>query len=136
MKGHMNRFLASLPIVSTVLFGSVLPLPQHSHAASLPECDEAIFRIAIAQGGNVQFGCDGTIVLTSTLAVTNDVTLDANGHSVTISGGDAVRHFAVQSNASLSLLGLRLVNGLAANTGGAVFNQGSFAATGCVFSSN
>jgi hypothetical protein len=68
-----------------------------THAATVTVCDEPNLRTAIQSGGLVNFACDGTIVLTNEITISQDTTLDANGHAVTISGNNAVRVFMVDS---------------------------------------
>lgn len=100
------------------------------------ECSEAALRAAVLGGGPVTFDCDGVITLASTITNSVDATLDGTGHHVTISGGNAVRVFAVGSNATLTLVNLAVANGLAASGGGLLNSGGSVKATNCVFSDN
>src|SRR5579859_5971366 len=60
-------------------------------------CDEANLRAAIQAGGWVSINCNGTITLTNTINITNNVILDAGNVNMTISGGNAVRLFYVAS---------------------------------------
>ena len=60
-------------------------------------CTDAALRDAVAIGGHVRFCCNGTITLTNTLTVTKDVTLDAVGQNVVISGAGVVRLFTVNT---------------------------------------
>ena len=94
---------------------------------------EADLRAALAGGGTVTFACDGTILLTSTLTITNATAVDASGHSVTISGNNTVRVFTVTNSVTLSLMNLRVANGLAAGTNGAAGVDGSTAQGGGVY---
>src|SRR5688572_31349219 len=81
-----------LLLLTSSVFVLALGWPRTAEAIThLDNCDEANLRTAIAQGGMVSFDCDATIALTSTIAITNQVTLDANGHTVELSGGNAVR---------------------------------------------
>ena len=112
------------------------------------DCSESSLRAAMAQGGRVQFSCDGVIVLNSPITVGNSAVLDAIGHDVTLSGSNVVRLFDVTSQGRLTLLGLVLADGRAAGTngnagvpggpgeGGAIANQGVLVATNCVFLRN
>jgi hypothetical protein len=81
------------------------------NAATVTTCDEAGLRTAIAQGGTVDFACDGTIVLTNTIEVSNSITLDGTGHQVVISGGDQVRLFQVSTGVVFSARHLTFSNG-------------------------
>jgi hypothetical protein len=111
------------PLLFSSVFLSISAFTELARAATqhLATCDEATLRASIAQGGEILFDCDATIVLTNSLVITNDATLDANGRVVTLRGGGAVR--LVNSNASLTLLGLILVDGRA-QTGGGILNDG------------
>ena len=113
--------------------------------------DEASLRFAMAGGGTVTFDCDGTIVLTNTIAITNDVSLDANGRSVTISGGNMIRLFYISPGVTFAIQNLTLADGVAVGTngnlglglpasvgaGGAIYNEGgTLRATACLFLRN
>src|SRR5436190_20609795 len=74
-------------------------------------CDETTLLAAMVGGGTVTFACDGTITLASQLAIDTDATLDATGHNVVLSGGNAVRLFNVNLGVSLTLMNLTIANG-------------------------
>jgi hypothetical protein len=88
-------------------------------------------RAAVQTGGTVKFAFDGTVALTNWLVITTNTTLDATGHTVSIDGGNAVRHFSVTNGATLRLVNLSLVNGRFAGTnggmgfGGSIYSAGS-----------
>ena len=96
-----------------------------AHGAPVTTCDEASLRAAISAGGTIIFDCDGLIVLSSPIVVTNSVSLDANGHSITISGDGAVRLFNVLPGVSFNASGIALIGGFA-ETGGAILNDAGF----------
>jgi hypothetical protein len=105
-------------------------------SATITECNEGSLRSAVAGGGTVTLACDGTIVLSQPLVIDRDTVIDASGHSVILSGGDAVRVFVVSSNVSLTLGGLEISHGRA-ETGGAILNDGGTVnIVGCVFAQN
>jgi hypothetical protein len=79
--------------------------------------DQAGLLSGLEIGGNVTFTGDGTIFLSQTVVISQDTTLDGTGHSVTISGSNAVRVFTVNSNIHFTLKNLTIANGL--NTGAA-----------------
>ena len=130
-------------VVSNVA-GSVTSNPASLEIANgcsgsnvITECTEAALRSAIANGGLVRFCCNGTIVLSNTITIFNQVALDATDFSVAISGNNAVRLFLVSTGASFYLTNLALVNGLhrgadaagvgnpaEAGEGGAILNKG------------
>src|SRR5258708_4228396 len=96
----------------------------------LANCTEADFNAALANAGTVTFACDETIAVTGNKIIATNATLDASGHSITISGGNSVRPFLVNSNVSLTLLNLTIANGLSTNGAGVyVTNGGIFVAT-------
>jgi hypothetical protein len=76
------------------------------------EPTEASLRSAMSRGGQVRICCNGIITLSSTIDVTNDVTLDASDRSVTISGNYSVRLFNVARGVNLSITNLTLANGV------------------------
>src|SRR5262245_53913885 len=103
-------------------------------------CDQESLVAAIATGGTVLFGCDGTILLTNTITITDNIVIDGAEHQITIAsagGTNGVRLFTVEAFGSLTLVNLRLVDGVSTN-GGAVFvaEEASFSATSCFFSNN
>jgi hypothetical protein len=113
-------------IVATNNYGSAT-----SHVASLTltnvsgstnvvySADEASLRAAISIGGWVGLGFNGTITITNTINITNNVILDGSGVSAIISGGNAVRLFYVAPGASLFATNLTLANGSCIITNGA-----------------
>src|SRR5438045_3891008 len=54
-------------------------------------------------GDTLQFSCDDTITLSSTIELSKDLTIDGNSHAVTISGGKSVRVFLVDSGVDVTL---------------------------------
>jgi hypothetical protein len=100
-------------------------------------CTEADLRAAMAGGGTVTFACEGTITLASTITNALDTMLDATGHQITISGGDTVRVFYVQTNVTFTVTSLTIAHGRSTNNGAAICNQnGTVNATNTTFSSN
>src|SRR5687767_4306853 len=57
-----------------------LGLTNHiSGDSTISDCDETALRTAISAGGTVTLTCDGIIELSETIAITNDVTITAEG---------------------------------------------------------
>jgi uncharacterized delta-60 repeat protein len=83
-------------------------LPQ---AATITSPDPVQLAAAIQQGGTVTLAFDGLVTLTNSFVVATNVTLDAQDHSVSLDGGNAVRHFVVTNGATLRLINLTLMNG-------------------------
>src|ERR1035437_9183696 len=91
---------------------SILTIQSHALAGgTVTSCDEASLRAALAGGGTVTFACNGTITLANTLVITNNTVLDASGHSMTLSGGNAVRLFYVEPGVTFCATNLTLANG-------------------------
>jgi hypothetical protein len=95
---------------------------------------EASLRAAIQIGGWVSINCSGTITISNTINITNNVILDAQNVSAVISGGNAVRLFYVAPGANFSATNLILANGSCIVTNGsagtpadagAIYNDGS-----------
>lgn len=107
------------------------------------DCAETALNTALSGGGTVTFACDGVIVITNTKTISANTVLDASGRDVTISGffgpnsTNAVRLFFVNTNISLTLINLKLVNGRGSTNGGAIYNNGgTVVASNCVFAFN
>lgn len=105
-------------------------------AAEIVDLDENILHGLIAEGGLITFGVDGTVTLSRTLNITKDTILDGSGHSVTLSGMDAVRVFYVNTNVTLTLSNLTIASGRS-DTGAGMYNAGgNVDITGCRFINN
>jgi hypothetical protein len=120
--GSATSYVASLTLTNSVGPTNVVNSP-----------DEVSLLTAIASGGWVGIGFNGTVTLTNTIAITNNVVLDGTGVGATISGGNAVRLFTVANGASLTISNLTLANGNCLVTngppgtaadGGAIYNDG------------
>ncbi len=85
---------------------------------------------------SISFSRSGTIVLTAALpAINNDVTIDASGADITISGNNQVQVFSVASSGALTLRNLTITAG-AADDGAAIANLGALTALNTTFSDN
>ncbi|HXP59191.1 MAG TPA: choice-of-anchor Q domain-containing protein [Dongiaceae bacterium] len=80
-------------------------------AGTVTNATQAALQAALNGGGTVKFATGGVITLTNTIIIAQDTVLDAAGFDVTISGGNAVRLFQVNSNVAFSANGLTLANG-------------------------
>jgi hypothetical protein len=128
------------------LYGAVTSAPallQVFPPGIVGSCTEACLRSAMAGGGTVTFACDGTITPASTITIAASTVLDASGHQVTISGGNAVRVFEVPANATLTLVNLTIANGTVYGgddgpdaAGGAIYNSGTVIVDLCTFTGN
>lgn len=131
----VRHFLCVLPAVLLALSH----VPSVWASGTVTNCSsEANLNSVLSGGGTVTFACSGTMTLTGTKTISANTIINANGYDVTLNGqngGTSVRLFYVNTNISLTIIGLRLVNGLGTN-GGAVFNNGTVLATNCVFAFN
>jgi hypothetical protein len=132
------------------LFGAGPDMGAYEYGSSLTGAttnivaspDEASLRAAIQIGGWVGFGFSGTITITNTIAISNNVILDGSGVAAIISGGNAVRLFYVAPGASLSATNLTLANGSYIVTNGtadagAIYNDGGTVTLfGCTLTNN
>jgi hypothetical protein len=103
---------------------------------------QADLEAALAGGGAVLFGTNGTLTLTTTILIANGTTLDGNGNKVIVSGGNSIRLFQVASNVTFAINGLTLADGrVVAATGDAfgagICNQGGqVVLTDCALTNN
>ena len=74
-------------------------------------------------GGTITFTCSGTIVIPTTIIITNAVTIIADGQ-ITLDGGDEIQIFMVEYEGTLTLDGVRLQHGWGYE-GGAIQNLGT-----------
>jgi hypothetical protein len=101
------------------------------------DCSENALLSALARDSVVTFATNCSITLSAPILVGAGVTkqIDAGGHTVTLSGNNAVSLFTVHGN--LTLVGLALVNGHNTNGGALYINpSGTVTATNCTFTGN
>jgi len=101
------------------------PADQARAASTSPlkTCAYSSLKSAVARGGIILFGCDGTIDFTVALSISKPTTLDASGQSVTLDGQSTSQIFLVKS-ASLTLIDLTLVNGKSTGAKGSKGSKG------------
>lgn len=90
---------------------------------------------AIAAGGEHRILCDALVTLTNPLVVARDVTLDASGHSFTLSARHGYRLIEVRPGAHLTLIHFNLIEGQS-TAAGAILNDGAVSLFDCLVSSN
>ena len=105
----------SLLVIVAVVLGLA---PVAWGAGTVTNATQADLQAALNGGGTVTFAVGGVFTLTNTIIIAQDTVLDAAGFDVTISGGNAVRLFQVNSNVAFSVNGLTLANGRAVGTNG------------------
>jgi Right handed beta helix region len=84
-------------------------------------------------GDTITFSCSGSIPISSTLTISQNLTLDGSGQSVTLDGGLSVGVLLVNSGVSFTLNALTIAHGLA---GGLYNNGGTVSITNSTFSGN
>jgi hypothetical protein len=104
-------------------------------------CDEvglekALVLVTLAGGWTVQFTVDCSITLTGTLGLNSPVTIDGNGHAVTISGGAGVEVLSVGNLATVQLKGLTISGGTSTSDAGGIHNSGMLTITDSTVSGN
>lgn len=93
-------------------------------------CSDAALRQAISVGGLIRLCCDGTIVLTNTIAVNKNVTLDGSGSSTVISGNNVLRLFQISPGVTFTVTNVVLAAGRVVGTNGLTATSGSAAQPG------
>lgn len=133
-----QRCAAQVLLLASFLIACALlesPFPARADGV-VTSCTESALRSALIDGGQVRLACDGVIVLSDALVITNDTILDATDHAVTFSGGNSTRLIVINPGVRLFLRNLTLADGLSRGTnsivsngsggdgiGGAVFNN-------------
>jgi hypothetical protein len=92
---------------------------------------------ALTQGGFVVLSDCPTLVLSNTIIIANDVTIEAGTSNVLITGNNLVQLFTVMPDASLTLNGVTLSAGRGTNGGAVSIMPGGLAViSDCVFAGN
>jgi hypothetical protein len=112
-----------------------------STVTTLADSGQGSLRAAIAAGGTVTFqpGLTGTIRLSSTLDINNELVniVGPGAGVITISGQGASEDFYAGANADVTISGLTIADGSAANGGGIFVDfDGNVTLTDCVVSGN
>jgi len=94
-------------------------------------------KIADTNCSTINFNSNYTIVLSSELTISRNVTIDGAGHAITISGNNAVRVFYVNTGVTFNLSNLTVANGkVSSGNGGGIYNTGTLNVTNSTFSDN
>jgi hypothetical protein len=133
---HGSRWTPTLFCLA-LLLALAFPLVLSAQTTQiLSTLDPGALTAAVQAGGRVTFATNGTILLTSTITILNDVVLDGNGNSVIISGGGAVELFRLPAEVNLTLRNLTLANANGSPTGGAIYSEGNLVLENCQFTNN
>jgi len=129
-----------------LMFSAIGVTPAHAAILTVSDCTApsgTVARLvdqitAAASGDTINFSCSGTITLAATITIAKNLTINGDGQTVTISGGNAVRVFIVNAGVSLTLNNLTIANGkiFAGDHGGGISNAGTLAITNSTFSGN
>jgi len=105
-------------------------------------CTETVLNACLPGGGTfdgtVTFNCGGapaTIIVTSTKTISTDTTIDGGG-LITISGGNTVQVFTVNSGVTFTVQNLTIADGKTSGEGAGIHNSGTTNVTNCTFSGN
>ncbi|GCE26681.1 hypothetical protein KDA_21650 [Dictyobacter alpinus] len=90
----------------------------------------------LSAGDTIVFQCSGTIVLTGTLVINKNLTLDANGQNVTLDGNNKVQVLSIGDKAHVVLNTFTIAHGHAALNGGGLVNYGVVQINNSVFINN
>lgn len=132
-RGSLMGFRLGPLVLGMLCLGAT---PAFTQDAVVTNATEAALRSAIANGGTVQFACDGVILLGNPIIIVSNTVLDGVGHQITISGNHTVRVIQVASGVSFSLANLTIADGVSPS-GAGLYNDGGFVtATNCLFSAN
>lgn len=118
-----------------LMAGALAPVAGRSDTR-LDACDPDALEAAVAAGGTVTFGCNGTIRLTRTLTISQNTQLDATGRDVVIDGGNEVRLLLVSHGAALGVTHLTFAHGRSVEGGAILVQQGSLSVDRCLFLGN
>jgi hypothetical protein len=113
-------------------------LKEASYIVSTPS--ETFLDEGVCDSSDVTFSLtfdDAPIVISSTLIISSDLTVDGTGQNVTISGNNSVGIFTVNPGVHLTLKNLTIVNGRVSSVGAGIYNNGGVVTViNCTFSNN
>ncbi|HWN95679.1 MAG TPA: hypothetical protein VNT99_11645 [Methylomirabilota bacterium] len=100
------------------------------------DCSDASLRSAIASSSHVVLSCPGSLVVTSTLVLSNNLFLESSV-GATLQATNGQRLFYVNSNLTLRLAGMNFTSCNTTDKFGAViWSAGNVSASNCVFAGN
>ncbi len=110
-------FIVALVSMALPIWQGQIPVAHAAGTATIDPstCNQAGLTNAIAQvgpGGTVNFSADCSMTLTSSISISQSLTIDGSGHTVIIDGGNATRIFVVTTPASAPSLTTFSLNAL------------------------
>lgn len=121
---RMGLYVTLSIILAGLLAMAVEPTTTRAANTTINTCDFATLSNAItnaASGDTLSFGCSGTIIFTSPISISKNLTLDATGQAVVLDGNNTVGLFSAFSGI-LGLSHLTIQNGFVASGGGAIYS--------------
>jgi len=138
-----RRRLIAPAIVALGLAGIGTARPVHAASQKVADCSFATLKADLQAGGDsyyVKGQCSSPITANSTITISSNTSLTAQGNDITIYGGgyqSQVQLISVNSGVSFGLTGLTLSGGSAGYVGGgAIHNAGTLSLTKDTFSGN
>src|SRR5205814_65000 len=114
--------MKSMLAAGALLLLSMLPLCAQTE---VEDCTEDALVEAMALDSYVVFTKNCNITLTDTITIDSDMTIDAQGHTVTINGGPGIFVLEVATGGSFTGLGLTMAGGQNTNGGALYINDGA-----------
>ncbi len=123
----MRRLLFAVSSALLAVCGllAFLPAPAHASTILVTDCTSNGVLVALNFAGDgdvLVFACTPaakTIVMTGTAVISRPLTLDGGG-TITLSGGDKVPILSINAGGALTLTNIRLTDGSAGTSGGAL----------------
>jgi hypothetical protein len=142
--------LRVLHALSTMTMAIILPLSilsvdvpavsaRSMRAITVNNCTDASLRMAMNSAGAgdiITFACSGHIRIASTLAITKNLTLDGDRHTVTLDGNARMGVFSVGKGVQFSLIRLTVTGGRASSGGGLSNDGGTVMVNMAAFAGN
>jgi hypothetical protein len=140
MQHSLRSSIVFYLVVSLFSLGGLVLNPKSAHAAGVvSSCSASALNAALTGGGTVTFSTgDCTITLGAWIQISANTVIDGAGQTITISGGDVVSLFLVNSPYSLTLRNLTLTHGgdPSGSTGAVLNNKGTLTLDYVTFSYN
>jgi hypothetical protein len=106
-----------------------------SGAGSLP-----VVVASAGSGDTIQFQANlsGTIILSNTLDINKNLTIDGAGSGISVSGGGMIRVFQIEAGNTVAINGLAITGGMVTgvSAGGGILNYGSLTLTNSTVTGN